>query len=118
MHIIISIYVRKHILFIVPSTPPQDFRVTQVYTSSIMLTWSRPVTPNGVVTSYTLQYNLTQDTPITTQTINTFFTVTGLQEYSLYEFIVHAATRIGNGPTVNIVAQTKESCKFHTIPYM
>ncbi len=95
----------------VPGTSPQNFRATQVYASSVMLTWSRPVVPNGVVTSYTLQYNLTEDTPITTQTINTFLTVTSLQEYSLYEFVVYATTRIGNGPTASIVVRTKESCK-------
>ena len=38
--------------------------------------------------------------------------VSGLDEYTVYNFTLYASTRIGDGPATNILGRTNESCKF------
>ena len=95
---------------VVPDDAPEMFRSTQVSVSSVTVLWSQPMIPNGIVTAYTLHYNSTDGVSNTRRTVNTFSTVTGLQEYTYYEFVVRASTRIGDGPTTSTIIQTKESC--------
>ena len=50
------------------------------------------------------------------------FLVTGLNEYTVYEFEIFASTRVGPGPSTEAVAQTHETSKSpsiscHTIGY-
>ena len=46
--------------------------------------------------------------------------ITGLNEYTVYEFQVFASTRIGAGPSEVVIQRTEESCKvakFISLPY-
>ena len=83
-----------------------------------MLSWDQPSVPNGIVVSYTLTYNSTQE-PVSVDlndVDNTIYTVTDLEEYSFYEFVILASTRVGPGPAVAILIQTEQSSECFILP--
>ena len=101
-------------LIAAPAGPPENFQTTQTTPTSVFLSWDQPTVPNGNITSYTLTYNKTQE-PVSVNLSDGVYTVTGLEEYSYYEFVILASTRVGPGPPISIVIQTEQSSKlgFH-----
>jgi len=82
--------------------------------TAVFLIWSSPTLPYGVITSYTITYNLssndTQDIRLAgNETTN--YTVQGVNEDTIYRFAVYASTRIGAGPSDEVTARTDEYCK-------
>ena len=88
-------------LFAGPSAP-QQLNIIFVNSSSVMLRWEPPATPNGVIILYSLKYNST--TLIVTNTSGDvlMYTVGGLSSENVYIFQVTAHTRAGEGPHMNI----------------
>ena len=96
---------------IVPEDPPQNVEIFVINSTALHLSWRQPSIPNGVIVAYHVSYNVSTSVENTLDTNMTNVTVTGLDEYTVYKFVLHASTRIGNGPSTIILGQTDESCK-------
>ena len=73
-----------------------------------MLGWTRPATPNGIITSYTLVY-FTPGQPASTIVFEntTLSAVVGLlNEFTEYTFELFASTSVGGGPNATDTAST------------
>ena len=78
--------------------------------TSVELSWTPPLTTNGVLTSYHIEYQSANGSGISDNgEINrpasvTSYTVTGLEENTLYHFTVSAenTARRGEGSTVSV----------------
>ena len=93
--------------FAAPSSPPINLVADVIGSRFVILSWLPPAVPNGVITSYTVSYNLTGvSTSVVVQT-GEQFTIPGLDPYSYYQFTVFASTAIGDGPpTLPIILRT------------
>ena len=91
---------------IAPSTPPDNFTSHEVNSTAILLTWSPPEVPNGIIISYEVDYYLS-DQQVRILLDNTLdYLVSGLDEYKYYMFTISAFTRIGQGPSTSTSART------------
>ena len=90
-----------------PLDRPRSFVASAVNSTSIELSWVRPATPNGEITTYVIFYAAV-DSNESINTIDTMFTVQGLNEYTDYTFTVSAATRVGVGPAAEDSERTLE----------
>ena len=97
------------------SAPSAPLNVMAYNTSStsIMVTWQPPLSPNGIIRSYQVSYLanggtslVTNDTGVVTSTL-----LTGLSIYTTYTIFVKARTiTLGNNSTT-IIVSTDEYCK-------
>lgn len=85
-----------------------------VNSTAVHLSWSQPLLPNGVIVAYHINYNLSAfvNANITVGAMLREFVVVNLNEYTTYNFTIHASTHGGDGPSVALVTRTNESCKF------
>ena len=72
---------------------------------TIELQWSRPLTPNGLVTSYSLHYTDVNQS-LKGNTFN--YTAQNLNEFTNYTFTLSASTSAGTGPSTTVNARTEE----------
>ena len=110
-----------------PSAAPSGFTVTAKTSTSITASWQLPLEDdrNGIITGFKLFYKKKSSSGSPTQlNINGGSTltkvVTGLDEYTEYEFQVLAYTSIGGGPKSNPKStRTKQAGEKSeiTIPY-
>ena len=104
-----------------PSDPPRGFNVSDKTSTSISLEWTRPATPNGIITAYRLQYtdhlqytNVSVTIPTMFVTDNDEYNVTSyivdnLNEFTNYTFTLYSVTNSGDGPLTAISAVTNEA---------
>ena len=91
--------------FVVPSEP-QSLETVSVNSSSVALQWRPPVTPNGIITQYLLQYNTTAVANTTNNVL--IYTVSGLSPDTVYVLQVRAYTEAGAGsPTIITIITRK-----------
>lgn len=107
-----------------PSGPPRNLHAVTNSSSSIILYWRPPSIDqqNGEITSYIIRFRGTDPsyTQIITQNNSTLL-ITGLQAFTVYEFMVQARNNIGVGPLSPLVfSRTFEAgkrelsyCNFH-----
>ena len=95
----------------VPEDAPQNTRVIALSSTSLQLFWSCPTSPNGVIVAYHILYNETasEQGHMSLEGNKTSAVVSGLDEYTVYNLSLYASTRIGDGPTTNILGRTNES---------
>ena len=77
--------------------------------SSIVLTWSPPQEPNGVIISYEVTYTVNDNNTfrVNTSDLSTTFTIPSLTPQTRVSAItVTAYTRIGRGKSANLPDQT------------
>ena len=80
--------------------------------TSVQLSWTPPLTTNGVVTSYHIEYQSATGSGISDNgEVNhpasiTSYTVTGLEENTLYHFTVSAETSAGRGDGSTVSVRT------------
>ena len=83
----------------VPAGPPRHFFGIAENSTSIIVNWSAPATPNGVITEYQLQCSgggqVFSRTVIGSQTTTT---LSGLLPYTSYSCNITAHTSVGGGP--------------------
>ena len=92
--------------FVVPSEPQLLRETVSVNSSSVTLQWSPPVTPNGIITQYSLQYNTTAVAATANNVL--MYTVSGLSPETVYVLQVRAHTSVGAGPPSNITVITRK----------
>ena len=107
-------------LFVAPG-PVSNLAGTPKFTS-IVLTWSPPQEPNGVIISYEVTYTVNDSNAIRVNTsdLSTTFTIPSLTPQTRVSAItVTAYTRIGRGVHANLTSQTtfatpgKSTCQYH-----
>ena len=112
---IVRIFVQSILLnfsFPAPLGPPQNFTATVQGPRTIELSWTRPTTPNGFITAYTLQYmdrDMLMTEMLDENTLS--YVADGLNEFTDYSFTISASTRVGSGPTDTVEAMTEEDGK-------
>ena len=92
--------------FAVPTSPPTDFRVDAVSSTTIQLEWGEVYIgdQNGIITMYEVQYTQTtfqlvpQVQTVTVSATTLAITLTGLEEDVNYSIKIRAYTSIGPGP--------------------
>ena len=98
----------------VPAGPPRQVSAIAKSSQSISVSWSAPVTPNGVITEYQLQCsgdNTIFDNTIFTQAVMGSQTTTtlsghGLLPYTNYSCSITAHTSAGGGPAATTSVTT------------
>ncbi|ELW70529.1 Phosphotidylinositol phosphatase PTPRQ, partial [Tupaia chinensis] len=79
-----------------PESSPQDVDIIDVTANEIMLRWSPPEKPNGIIVAYEVLYE-NMDTLFTKNTSTTSIILRGLKPYTLYNISVRSYTRFGHG---------------------
>ena len=80
--------------------------------TSVALSWAPPLTANGMLTSYHIDYQSANESGIyDNREVNlsastTSYTVTGLEESTLYHFTVSAETGAGRGEGSTVSVRT------------
>ena len=80
--------------------------------TSVVLSWTPPLTTNGVLTSYHIEYQSANGSGISDSgevnlTVSiTSYTVTGLEENTLYQLTVSAETSAGRGEGSTVSVRT------------
>ncbi|MEJ1277193.1 protein tyrosine phosphatase receptor type Q [Cricetulus griseus] len=95
-----------------PTDAPKDVHYVNLSSSSIILFWTPPAKPNGIIQYYSVYYQNTSGTFV--QNISGFQTdakLVGLQPVSTYSISVSAFTKVGNGNQFSNVVKftTRES---------
>ncbi len=101
------------IIHAVPEDPPTNIQVSIVNSTSVFLSWSPPLTPNGFVITYTIlaEESLTGGNVTNIVVMGTSSTVVDLIPYTFYNFSVSASTRIGEGPYDVVSTRTPQASK-------
>ena len=74
--------------------------------------WSEPVASNGIIVGYELHYsNESYSTSENVSTNGVPHTVSGLNEFTTYTFMVAAMTGVGTGPGASLNVTTAEAGK-------
>lgn len=91
-----------------PTTPPNNFVPTVINATAILLTWSPPQVPNGVIISYQVNYSMSGHLQLMTLLLDntSSYVVSDLEEYTWYTFTISSFTRIGQGPSAFVSART------------
>ena len=93
----------------VPATPPENVSAIEIDANSIEVTWLDPTIPYGVITSYSVKYNVSYENVTSFITESQHATLEGLDEYTLYRIQVSAFTRVGGGPYAEVHRRTGQA---------
>jgi len=112
LHLNISI---PYMMFFPAPPPPYNLTAYNDSSTSIMLSWTRPQFPNGLIQFYEVVYypegNISEARNTTTP--NTTLTINGLAFYTLYFFNVRVVTGGGMSPFAGPISQrTSEDGRF------
>ena len=99
-------------LFAVPSEP-HSMEIVRVNSSSVTLQWRPPVTPNGVITHYSILYNGINITNFGNNML--IDAIEGLSPDTMYNVQLRAHTGAGPGPPSNLTVVT---CKLFILLYI
>lgn len=106
------------VIFSTPEGVPGRVHIltaSNAQTDSVLLVWGPPLEANGILTGYLLQYHLLNETTlevVDSHEINitapdtSQWQLRGLEEGSLYRFLLSACTRAGCGPPLAQESQT------------
>ena len=78
------------------------------FATSVELVWTPPTKSNGIITGYVLSYS-TGNGELSSENVPasvTNYTVTGLEENTLYHFTVYAETSAGRGEGSTVSVRT------------
>ncbi|KAI5719892.1 hypothetical protein M8J76_016411 [Diaphorina citri] len=86
-----------------PGTAPRDVQVRPLSSSTMVIQWDEPETPNGQITGYKVYYTQDQSLPMSaweTQVVdnNQLTTISDLTPHTIYTIRVQAFTSVGPGP--------------------
>ena len=75
-----------------------------VTSSSVTLQWRPPITPNGIITQYSIQLNGTDVDDLGSNVL--MYTIEGLSPDTVYVLQLRAYTSVGAGPPSNVTVIT------------
>ena len=104
-----------NLYFAVPDTPPESLSAMEIDANSLLVTWSDPFIPHGIITSYSVQYNISADNITSFTTEAQYATLAGLDEYRVYAVSVAASTRVGSGPYALVYGRTGQAGERHLL---
>ncbi|XP_039618112.1 phosphatidylinositol phosphatase PTPRQ [Polypterus senegalus] len=91
-----------------PGTPPKFIKYKNLTASSIELFWEPPDQPNGIITSYDINFQGPANSH-TFSTANMSHVLFNLIPYTLYNLSISARTRKGSGPFTTQLVHTDET---------
>jgi hypothetical protein len=80
---------------------PDSVQVVGSSSSSVLVSWTPPSTPNGAILTYTLYISFSEGSPVTriqSGAAATNYTVMNLEPYQLVSVMISASTAAGEGP--------------------
>ena len=80
--------------------------IVSVNSSSVTLQWRPPITPNGVITHYSLQLNRTDIGNFSSNEL--IYTIEGLSPDTVYVLQLRAHTVVGAGPPTSETVLTRK----------
>ncbi|XP_059473435.1 cell adhesion molecule Dscam2-like isoform X2 [Neocloeon triangulifer] len=93
--------------------PPEQIKAVSMTSESILVTWSRPARPNGIITRYHVYINAVQQSgpkEVIKEVVfgdrDPTFEARRLKEFTTYEFWITASTRVGEGQPSAKVTQS------------
>ena len=120
------LYIHMYIYYFYSPAPSAPLNVTahNLSSTSIMVTWQPPVTPNGIVRFYRVKYDVDHEfsgsgdnsggggSINNVNTTNTSVIITMLDNYTTYEVQVFATTITEGDGSVVVRVRTDENSKF------
>ena len=106
-----------------PTSSPVNITAEALSSTVIRVLWGEvpAIDQNGIIRGYSVEYEpLEEGSGSTTiNVINSETTLSGLQEYMLYNISVRAFTNVGPGPYSSpVTVITDEDCEFTTWPVL
>ena len=101
----------NHLSFIVPGSHPLNLNISIINSSTLLLSWSQPLIPNGIITKYTINCIGENNKNHTVVTSITRTLVSDLSPYTNYTCSVFGHTRVGRGPLITGIGLTDEDSK-------
>ena len=98
----------SHLSFIVPGSPPLNLSISFVNSTTLLLSWSQPLIPNGIIINYTINCIGENNKNHTVVTSTTMTLVSDLSPYTNYTCSVFGHTRVGIGPPITRIGLTDE----------
>ena len=98
-----------------PTGPPQNIIALVVEATSLTLSWEPPVASeqNGIITSYDIEMTTETGEIFDFSTSSTTYTISNLEPYKIYQFVIAALTMSGQGPfSSDIAIRTGEAGKY------
>ena len=93
----------------------ESFTATTVSSSVILLTWTTPLSPNGIITGYSLIYSASlpsgavhNGSEFIRSSSAGVLAVSDLEEDVLYQFTLRAETSVGEGEEKTTSSRTEE----------
>ena len=102
-----------------PSSPPLNLLIFTLSHTSLLINWTLPSSPNGIIRRYTLYIDFNNGTRTSIEVPGTEYEETRLSPYQLVTVQVSAWTSVGEGPTSDPVnATTDQYCEYYTVIYI
>ena len=99
--------------YIVPGSPPVNLNITVINSSTLLLSWSQPSIPNGIIINYTINCTGENKKNHIVVISTTMILVRDLSPYTYYACSVFGHTRVGMGPPITDVELTDEDSKYY-----
>ena len=92
-----------------PGSPPLNISIHAFNSSTLLLSWSPPLIPNGIIIKYTINCIGEKNKNHTVVTSTTMTLVSDLSPYTNYTCSVFGHTRVGMGPPITGIGLTDEN---------
>ena len=92
----------------VPGSTPLNLNISIINSSTLQLSWTQPLIPNGIITKYTINCIEENNKNHTVVTSTTMILVSDLSPYTNYTCSVFGHTRVGRGPPIIGIGITDE----------
>ena len=102
-----------YITYPVPLDSPQNVSLVNVSAFALLLEWSSPDTPNGVITVYNIYvtYDNGSTENITVDGSENRYIISGLSPHQLVYVSISASTIAGEGPSFRLNQRTGQASK-------
>jgi len=102
-------------LFSAP-TPPRNLQLSVLTSTSIRVSWQKPLQENGIVRTYLVSYGKARDfLDMSVNTATTVYGLTNLEEFTEYFVRVQAETSVSGNPSSIEHATTLEDGEFFAL---